>query len=256
MIKRKLSLLACSVILASGANAAIVAGNAGTVDSSLVLGLIDSDATAGNVATYWVELPGTVDDILGGNGFSVSLSAAASSFLGGFADSWVLFGNKENAAPFTSDSSNSIYGNFGDNVGTVYANTAPEGGKAVASEVQADMGVLRTILASISGSSEVGALQGTAGDFDAFGFGAFSGIKNALGDTAGLFYSQINPTARALTPVENGIAITGPGGSVEGAYLDGNTFNITTEAVAAVPVPAAAWLFGSALLGLGVVRRK
>jgi hypothetical protein len=38
------------------------------------------------------------------------------------------------------------------------------------------------------------------------------------------------------------------GGSVFGVSFDGTT--------AAVPVPAAAWLFGSALAGLTVVRRR
>ena len=35
-----------------------------------------------------------------------------------------------------------------------------------------------------------------------------------------------------------------------------NSVQITTYSSSAVPVPAAAWLFGSALAGLGVVRRK
>ncbi len=36
---------------------------------------------------------------------------------------------------------------------------------------------------------------------------------------------------------------------------NGNAFAVTTQ-VSAVPLPAAAWLFGSALLGLGALRRK
>ena len=46
------------------------------------------------------------------------------------------------------------------------------------------------------------------------------------------------------------VEITSPSGS-GGVSYDG-----TTLSASAVPVPAAAWLFGSALLGLGVVRRK
>jgi len=46
------------------------------------------------------------------------------------------------------------------------------------------------------------------------------------------------------------IALTNPG-PLDGVGIVGSDF-----VASAVPVPAAAWLFGSALLGLGVVRRK
>lgn len=46
--------------------------------------------------------------------------------------------------------------------------------------------------------------------------------------------------------------------STENVFPDSGVFydNINASNVSAVPVPAAAWLFGSALVGLGVVRRK
>jgi hypothetical protein len=39
-------------------------------------------------------------------------------------------------------------------------------------------------------------------------------------------------------------------------FADGGTLGTASGAFTVVPVPAAAWLFGSALLGLGVVKRK
>lgn len=249
MIKKKLVLLASSILLASQAHTAIVAGGSaqfvGDGDpSSLVLGLVNSDAFGPQFATYWIELEPNADSVINGGNFSFNLSSAAASFLTNEADSWFMFANYHEPGPFVSDSSNSIYGYFGDNVGTVYADTTPEGGKAVASAVINDQRVLRNILLAVEGEDEVAVYAGTLGDFSGFGRLAFSGITNGLDEVAGIYYSQTNPIERALTPIETQI-MSAQGGELSG-WFEGTTFNVGSP----VPVPATAWLFGSALTGL------
>lgn len=250
MIRKKISILAGCILLASQSYGAITAGSAGTAHSSLVLGMIDTDATLGNVSTYWIELAPNALNVLDGNGLSISLSAPASAFLTNHADEWFMFGNIEDAGPFISDSPNSIYGHFGDNVGTVYADTTPEGGKLASSQLFNDMGVLRNLLSTIEGETEVVGYKTSVRDFPAWGSFAFSGITNDINDVANIHYSQTNPVQRELTPIESQI-MSASGGNLE-AWFDGTTFNVG----APVPIPATAWLFGSALIGLAGFKRK
>ena len=79
----------------------------------------------------------------------------------------------------------------------------------------------------------------TPGQQVAFHSGRMQGDVNGSYQLNTLFYSaSTDPFA----------AIDVNGGSVFGVSFDGTT--------AAIPVPASAWLFGSALAGLTVVRRR
>ena len=85
--------------------------------------------------------------------------------------------------------------------------------------------------------------DGTAGDADGNGFRQFVPSKRALGSI--IFDEQQAPTGGVNSQLVEF------GGTALTAAVVGGNFEVS-----AVPVPAAAWLFGSALLGLGVVRRK
>lgn len=250
MIKKKLGLLASSILLASHAHTAIVAGKAGDRSlgggetSSLVLGLINSSASINQASTYWIDLAPNADSVINGGSLSFSLSSAAASFLINDADSWFMFASYNDYAPYTSDSDNGIYSFVGDNVGTVYADTTPEGGKPSYQAIEIDQGILRSLLLAVEGNNEVGSLKGSTGDFQAFGSLAFSGITNGLDDVASVYYSQFSPIDWFLEPIETQI-MSAQGGELS-AWFEGTTFNVGSP----VPVPATAWLFGSALTGL------
>ncbi len=69
---------------------------------------------------------------------------------------------------------------------------------------------------------------------------------------------DVNPAASGDTPIALTIGVIGDRWSdANGDLLPNPTFNGATITVSAVPVPAAAWLFASGLLGLvGVARRR
>jgi hypothetical protein len=67
---------------------------------------------------------------------------------------------------------------------------------------------------------------------------------------------DVNPAAVGITSADVGISFLGNFGA-DGVAVTAPTFNPATISIAAVPVPAAVWLFGSGLLGLvGVARRR
>ena len=82
--------------------------------------------------------------------------------------------------------------------------------------------------------------------------GGFGSSMIALDTTSDVFYSQANPADGALLSDPNVVSTLQQGGLNVTATLSG-TGDIN---VSAVPVPAAAWLFGSALAGLSIVRRR
>jgi hypothetical protein len=99
-------------------------------------------------------------------------------------------------------------------------------------------------------------LTGTL-DSDQLGFGRI-GFEDLESDgiyTLSLTDAFITPSNRATFEVSSG-TITSPI-ELQGTGDIGYDYILTLEvAPAVVPIPAAAWLFGSALLGLGVVKRK
>jgi len=95
---------------------------------------------------------------------------------------------------------------------------------------------------------------GYAGANGTFVSAAFStGLINTGSASVFSQTTQFPAPTSLLTQVD----ITSPTSALAGVNLVGNTFSATGLATAnPIPVPAAAWLFGSALVALGAVRRK
>ncbi|MDG1937640.1 MAG: VPLPA-CTERM sorting domain-containing protein, partial [Pseudomonadales bacterium] len=88
--------------------------------------------------------------------------------------------------------------------------------------------------------------------------GFFNNSLISVGSTSALFYSQANPadsTTFADANVVSQIGTAGDAAQSAASLAADGSFSANTGA-AVVPVPAAAWLFGSALAGLTVVRRR
>jgi hypothetical protein len=230
MIKKQLGLLAGSVMVAATSNAAI------TLDGNSLA--VFNTAGAGS---YYQLVAGSTGDLLAaGTGFSVDISAASSA-LGGSIDGFALFAiNSNEFSPSTAPGYN--YTEFqyvSEGGGLVFA------GDTATSTTNAVAGTAILGLQSFLSNANLGFNgEGTLGDFDANA--QVAGYLNA-GVSSVVFNQQ------TLTGATNAqlIALTNPG-SLDGVGIDGSNLVAST----AVPVPAAAWLFGSALLGLGVVRRK
>lgn len=250
MIKEKLCVLASCIIITTQAQSAIVAGTFYKGSSSLVLGLIASDDDYTSYPTYYIEVAANADSLIGGESFSYSLSSTASFYFNNHAESWILFSNYYDEGIYISDSSNSTYGNFGDKIGTLYADNTPFGPKAEASQVIADMSVLRGLLIPVEGVDEGGVNHRAPGDFDSYGAYALGGIRNDLDEVVNIYYNHVNPIQRDLDPLESQI-MHASGGELA-AWFEGTTLHFGTP----VPIPATAWLFGSALIGLARVKRQ
>jgi len=230
MIKKQLGLLAGSVMIASSANAAVSLGG----DAVAVFN------TAG-AGSYYQILTGVDGDTLeAGSGFSVDVSAATAA-LGGTIDSFALFAiNSNEFSPSTAPGYN--YSEFlyvSEGGGLVFA-----GDTATSTTNLAAGNTINNIEAALGFANLGFNGEGSTGDWDQFAFNdgfLTSGVSSVI-------FNQ-----QTLTGATNAFVIGSD--AVAGGVLLAGDEGFETFGTA-VPVPAAAWLFGSALLGLGVVRRK
>ena len=242
MIKKKLGVLAGAVLLASSAQAAF--------DTNAVLYAWDS---ADN-DTYFVDLGVSAQAIVDGTNVSL-VDSGLEAFLAANAGSqWTIIGSINDTdlvggPPAAGQSlansgvvSTSLSGSA---VGT--DGTTNDQQRIIMNDWLAD------IEAASGGSSSFG-VAGT--DPVASGAARNGGFLDdsliAVGGTSGIYYSQANPADGTTFADANVVTQVGVGG-----------VNTTASAsafgeieVTAVPVPAAAWLFGSALAGLTVIRRR
>jgi hypothetical protein len=234
-MKKQLGILAGSVMLASSAQA-LVTSNAVAVFN-----------TAGQ-GSFIIDTGVSADDLASGTGFSIDVSAAIAG-LGGSIDSYAVLGLTSATATGLYNYDSGSYVDVG--AGVVYASST--GGPALS---QNNTALTTGLVATYLGNASFGAnAEGTAGDAD--GSAAittgFGGLLNAAGAVTGIFVQDSDFTGASSSP--DAVAITSPAAGAGGVSLEGATFSATAPG-AVIPVPAAAWLFGSALVGLGVVRRK
>ncbi len=238
-MKKQLSILAGSVLLASGAHAATVGvgGNAVAVFD-----------TAG-VGTYIIDTGVTADALAAGNGFQIDVSAALAAL--GSIDSYAVLGLTTPTATGLYNYDSGSYVDVG--AGVVYASSTGGGPAVSQNNTVLQTGGVATYLNNANFGLNVDGSGGDASGSAAILTG-FGGLLNAAGALSGLFVQDSDFTG--LTSSPDAVTILTPTGAIEGVYLDGTTFSATAVGSTVVPVPAAAWLFGSALVGLGVVRRR
>lgn len=229
-MKKQLSILAGSVLLASSAQA-LMTSNAVAVLTN----------TGGG--TFIIDTGVSADALAAGTGFTLDVSSAVASL--GSIDSYGVFGLLTPTATGLYNYDSGSYVDVG--AGVVYA--SGDGGPLTLSQNDV-VGATSGVSTYLTNASFGFNADGTPGDADAIAFitTGFGGLLIAAGDSASIFTQDSDFTGAGSLPEE--VVITSPAG-LEGVNLVGSTLS-----VAAVPVPAAAWLFGSALVGLGVVRRK
>ncbi len=240
MIKKKLGVLAAAVAVASTANAAFEEGNA-------VLYAWDS---ADN-DTYFVDL-GAQD--FGTNGAFIGTDAGLASWLGSQTSvSWSVVQTVNDTTPVGGPPAP---GQSLLNSGIVSTSTdgASVGTDGTTNGQQQD--TLNAWLAQVqaaSGGSTSFSVAGTdpeAASSERNGLG-FGSSMIALDATSDLFDSQANPADGATLADANVVTAVGAQGTLSASLSASGDIKVN-----AVPVPAAAWLFGSALAGLSVVRRR
>lgn len=232
MIKKQLGVLAGSVMLAASSQAAI------DISAGQVLVVFNE---LGNGSYF--ELVGgvTADSVVGGAGFSVDLTSALGSPLTSIT-SFAVIGIASAGADGTAPASafpNYNYDEF------TYVETGGgllfSGTTAPTTNLQAQNKIFA--VNSFLANANLGYNgEGSLGDFDAFAIVADLAVA---GPTSVLTLNSQRDVGAATVP------------TVLGGTLELSPTSLTFGSTAPeVPVPAAAWLFGSALLGLGVVRRK
>jgi len=241
MIKKHVSLLAAAVATAS-AQAAFDEGNA-------ILFAYDSTDND----TFFLDLGVTGQQLVDGATVNVT-SAGLSAFLSSNPGSeWTVIASVNDTdvvggAPAAGASllNSGVVGSSttGSAVGT--DGTTNDQQRATMNgwiaDMQAAAGGLQEF--SVAGTDPVSSDSARNGGF-------FNGSLIGVDATANLYYSQANPADSTTMADPNVVtAITSAAGGLAGLTA-GGTFTAN-----AVPVPAAAWLFGSALMGLSVVRRR
>lgn len=247
MIKKKLGVLAGAVLLASSAQAAFDEGNA-------VLFAYD----AADDDTYFVDLGVTGQDLV--NAASVDLTdAGLATFLSNNAGAqWTIIAS-------VNDTDNvggpPAVGASLANSGVVSTSLsgAPVGSDGTTNDQQRLImnDWLADVQAASGGASSFGVAGTDPSSADAARNGGF--LNNSLiavGGSSAIYYSQANPADGATLADSNVVNQVGTAGTIAQSAASLNESGTIQVNVAAVPVPAAAWLFGSALAGLTVIRRR
>lgn len=234
MINKKLSILAGAVLAASSAQAAF--------DSDSVVFV----AVNGAGDTYVHDL-GSISEFVAAGATGVNVDP---SYVGG-SYTWTVVGtsdsgSKIDAAAPPAYSPNADFGIVTTGAG---ATSTIANNNSVNNEVTAVQNWLAAVGAVATGDSAN--IAGTSGD-------AFS-AGQAVAHQGSAMQSNIVNYVGGLTGFYQASAAASPAGGLSAHSTVGISdlyFNGSNVSVSAVPVPAAAWLFGSALAGLTVIRRR
>jgi len=217
MIKKQLGLLAGSVMLASSANAAI------TLDGN-TLAVFN---TAGAGSYYQLVAGSTGDTLAARQPFSVDISAAAAA-LGGSIDSLAVF------ALASTQCSSAIYPCYNY---TEFLYVSEGGGLVYAG----DTATSTTNLVAVN---------------EIFGINAFLAYANlgfngegSLGDFDSIAYVAKYLNSGQFSIIFNQQTLTG---ATYAQVISGGPYTFGPP----IPIPTTAWLFGSALAGLLVAKKK
>ena len=247
MIKKKLGVLAAAVAAASSAHAAFDQGNA-------VLFAYDS---ADN-DTYFVDLGVSGQDLVDQTGVNLTDSGLAGFLSSNAGAQWTVIASVNDATSVGGPPAG----------GASLLNSGVVGSSATGSAVGTD-GTTNDQQRSIMNAwlSDVQAASGGLSSFGVAGTdpvssdaarngGFFNNSLISVGSSSALYYSQANPADSTTFADANVVTQVGTDGAILSAALLSDTGVFSANNVSAVPVPAAAWLFGSALAGLTLARRR
>lgn len=239
MIKKKLGVLAAAVALVSTAHAAFDEGNA----ILYAVDLADDD-------TYFVDL--------GVTGLQLAGAAEVNLTDGGLAAWLTTQTNVEWSIIATTNVAGAPGANAGVDQGVISTSTSGAAVGTTGSSTIGQADILNSWLSIVQAAS------GGASSFSVLGLDPESanvvrnnaGFNNSLiavGGSSALFYNQ---AAEGSTSLPSGTNQIGTAGTPLQSAASLAESGLIQANVAAVPVPAAAWLFGSALAGLTVIRRR
>ena len=247
MIKKKLGVLAAAVAAASSAHAAFDQGNA-------VLFAYDS---ADN-DTYFVDLGVSGQDLVDQTSVNLTDSGLAGFLSSNAGAQWTVIASVNDTTSVGGPPAG----------GASLLNSGVVGSSATGSAVGTD-GTTNDQQRSIMNAwlSDVQAASGGLSSFGVAGTdpvssdaarngGFFNNSLISVGSSSALYYSQANPADSTTFADANVVTQVGTDGAILSAALLSDTGAFSANNVSAVPVPAAAWLFGSALAGLTLARRR
>ena len=246
MIKKKLGVLAAAVAAVSSAHAAFDQGNAV---------LFAYDVTTDN--TYFVDLGVTGQNLVNASSVNLTDSGLAGFLSSNASAQWTVIASVNDTASVGGPPA----------AGASLLNSGVVGSSSTGSAVGTDgttNGQQRDIMnawlsdvqTASAGSSSFGVLGTDPVSSDAARNGGF--FNNSLisvGSSSALYYSQANPADSTTLANANVVTQVGTNGADLSSALLSADGEFSAN-VSAVPVPAAAWLFGSALAGLTLARRR
>ena len=249
MIKKKLGVLAAAVAAVSSAHAAFDQGNAV---------LFAYDVTTDN--TYFVDLGVTGQNLVDATSVNLTDSGLAGFLSSNASAQWTVIASVNDTTSVGGPPA----------AGASLLNSGVVGSSSTGSAVGTDgttNGQQRDIMnawlsdvqTASAGSSSFGVLGTDPVSSDAARNGGF--FNNSLisvGSSSALYYSQANPADNTTLADANLVYQVGTTGTdlSSAALLSSDGAFSANLTVSAVPVPAAAWLFGSALAGLTLARRR
>ena len=243
MINKKISVLAAAVFAASAAQATFDVGNAVFVSVDL------STENQARYVTTVVDLGVSAQSIYDGNGFAdvaVGTGHSAWTILGVVRGTTTVSGFHPHPNPaFDPDL-------LVDN-GILAAGTGSS--TATNAQILDTQDALDAWISGINGldTDNDGVVVTTNSQAQAFNSGMLTWGHDYGGGNA-LVAAGASEVSAAIVTAESTAAVTAP--TTINSVLAPVSYDAVTGNVSAVPVPAAAWLFGSALAGLTVVRRR
>lgn len=275
-MKLKLIAIAAAVLSLSGVARADIT-TTGTQDGDLFLYAFDTVSRAWYVRdlgyTINTFLPNSVTTLAGDGGITGDKTPTAGLLLnsttnpGNFADASFATFVASNTAANIRWAVGAIDSIFNGSTAATSNNRT----RVITSSANAAESALNPVIDNYIGTGRAGGIGGAANPFSLsktltgasaefdtnFLFGADS-LAN-LGQSVGLFYFQRTRGTLGTTEVANATQF-GNGAGFATVTLAANgdfTYNLAGETTSAVPIPAAAWLLGAGLMGLGgAIRRR
>ncbi len=248
MIRKNLSVLAGSILLASGVNAAIVnpavlappADEATTTGSDMLLLLVDS--TTSNTLVYNAGI--TADTLAAGGNVAFSVDLTSNANYAGFnADGYALFGITSGSTAYST-----IFETYADTgIGLVYASDSISNIPLDSHIMRGQVTIANFYIALANGNDILSAGNSFNNQFISTQFG---GLIQPIGSVTEIFLADNDGDGNVIT---SNVAIWGnlSGGPLGEVFVLNDTFYVEQ-----VPIPASFWFMGSALAGVAVYRSK